>query len=365
MKKITKLEYVWLDGYETPNIRSKTKYMELDEVSLSTIPEWGFDGSSTTQAPGNDSDCVLSPVKIYRKYCDSFFSELAYIVLCEVMNKDGLPHESNYRSKLGNLAKKYSDHEMLFGIEQEYVIVDTRTNRPFDWPKNGFPNPQGRYYCGIGGDVITSRWLPEEHAFKCLAAKIPLCGTNAEVMMSQWEYQIGIAGPLDICDDLWISRYTLEMIAENYKHMGVSLDPKPVDGDWNGSGAHINFSTKYMRDVGGDGYIKIVCEELEKRHYKDILNYGIGNGKRLTGNHETQSIDKFTWGRSDRGASIRIPPSTSAEDKGYLEDRRPSANMDPYRAVACLVDALGSVESNMGLEEDCVTSGFSLAFGPP
>lgn len=365
MKKITKLEYVWLDGYETPNLRSKTKYIELEEVDLSSVPEWGFDGSSTSQANSGDSDCILKPVKIYRRYSDSYFDELAYIVLCEVMNRDGSPHESNYRSNLRDLSKKYVDHEMLFGIEQEYVIIDNRSNRPVDWPVNGFPNPQGRYYCGVGGDVVTVRWIPEEHAFRCLAAEIPLCGTNLEVMKSQCEYQIGTAGTLDICDDLWISRYILEIIVESYNRISISLDPKPIDGDWNGSGAHINFSTKYMRDIGGDGYIKIVCEELGKRHNKDILNYGIGNNKRLTGNHETQNIDKFTWGASDRGASIRIPPSTSDKNKGYLEDRRPSANMDPYRAVACIVDALGSIESNMGLIEDCAISGSSLAFGPP
>jgi len=320
--------------------------MDLDNISLSSIPEWGFDGSSTLQAPGDKSDCVLSPVKIYKKDYDHFFYNSSYIVMCEVVNVDGTPHYTNSRARLRDTAKKFENMDMWFGIEQEYVIMDPKTDKPFGWPNNGFPSPQGRYYCGVGGDAVVMRDLADDHALRCNSAGIPLCGTNAEVMLSQWEYQIGTAGPLDICDDLWVARYILETLAEDMRCY-ISLSPKPVEGDWNGSGAHINFSTKYMREVGGDEYINHICSSMEKSHNDHMNSYGIGNEDRLTGDHETQHIGTFSFGDSDRGASIRIPPSTSEAKKGYLEDRRPAANMNPYDAVFKIMTSVCESESKI------------------
>ena len=343
--KIKKIKYIWLDGYDTPNLRSKTKYVELDEISIDKIPEWGFDGSSTMQSEGKDSDCILKPVKIYKntmKVIDGYPPCCNILALCEVMNPDGTPHKSNTRSKLVELAEKYKDSEMWFGIEQEYVFMNPETQRPHGWPEKGFPSPQGRYYCGVGGDSVRMRRLVEEHAAFSMQAGIPIGGTNAEVMLSQWEYQIGPSSPLDICDDLWIARYMLELLSES-KNIYVSLDPKPIKGDWNGSGAHINFSTKHMREESDHLHIEKVIHELAKYHKEHIAEYGLGNENRLTGEHETQHIDEFSSGNSDRGASIRIPMATAKEGKGYLEDRRPAANMDPYRAVARLVETIGNV----------------------
>ncbi len=335
---IVKLEYLWLDGYETPNLRTKSKYIELEEVTLDTIPEWGFDGSSTMQAEGDSSDCILKPVKIY----NTNFAPV-FIVLCEVMNADGTPHETNMRSRLVELEEKYKNQEMWFGIEQEYVIMDPNTHRPYGWPDRGFPSPQGRYYCGVGGDAVKMRNIVDEHANFCLDLNIPLGGTNAEVMLSQWEYQIGPASTVDVCDDLWVARYALERVAETYD-ASISLTPKPIRGDWNGSGAHINFSTKRLREETDSEYIDTIIEELSNRHKEHISEYGIDNNERLTGHHETQHIDEFSSGVSDRGSSIRIPITTANTGKGYLEDRRPAANMDPYRAVAMLVETVGSVQ---------------------
>ena len=329
-----RLEYVWLDGYETPNLRSKVKYLNPDEVNLDNIPEWGFDGSSTMQAEGDSSDCVLKPVKVYngKMYGSN-------IVLCEVMNVDGTPHSSNTRSKLVELEDEHKNQEMWFGIEQEYVVMDPKTNRPFGWPESGYPPPQGRYYCGVGGDAVQMRGLVERHAIECLDMGIPLCGTNAEVMLSQWEYQIGTATAVDVCDDLWVARFILERIAENAE-ASISLTPKPVPGDWNGSGAHINFSTKQLREEGGEQYISDIIKFFMDNHEEHIKDYGLGNENRLTGEHETQHIDVFSSGDSDRGASIRIPSTTAKTGKGYLEDRRPAANMDPYKAVYKIMETV-------------------------
>ena len=342
MSNNIKIEYLWLDGYKTPNIRSKTRYMDVDptkmddNITIDKIPEWGFDGSSTKQATSSNSDCILKPVAIFNNTTDVLASYNSYIVLCEVMNADGTPHKSNTRAKLREMEKKYSGQNFWFGIEQEYTIIDPKTNRPCGFPEEGYPPPQGRYYCGVGGDVVKMRNMIHEHAMLCNMTGIPLCGTNAEVMLSQWEYQIGTASTLEICDYLWISRFILEICAENHG-VSISLDPKPVSGDWNGSGAHINFSTKKMREEKEDSeYIDAVISGLRDSHTEHIAEYGIGNENRLTGDHETQHISKFSHGKSDRGASIRIPINN-----GYLEDRRPASNMDPYRAIAKLVETVG------------------------
>jgi glutamine synthetase len=346
MNNNIKLEYLWLDGYATPNIRSKTKYTHIESdpnkesITIDEIPEWGFDGSSTGQAVGEDSDCILKPVAIFNNTTDTLTSTNSYLVLCEVMNSDGTPHESNTRVKVREMDFKFGHQDFWFGIEQEYTIMDSSNGRPLGWPesRNEYPSPQGRYYCGVGGDVVKMRQLVHEHAMVCNMAGVPLGGTNSEVMLAQWEYQIGTAGILEICDYLWVSRYMLEICAENHD-VSISLDPKLVQGDWNGSGAHINFSTKFMREDNNKDYVKSVLKSLEESHDEHIKNYGIGNENRLTGDHETQHISKFSYGKSDRGASIRIPVKD-----GYLEDRRPASNVDPYRAVAKLVETVGKCE---------------------
>jgi len=335
MSKFVMAEYIWIDGaVPTSKLRSKTKIFNSPINGLSDLPDWGFDGSSTNQAEGKDSDCKLKPVYMVP---DPIRGGDNLLVMCEVFNADGTVHSSNARAALRDVAEKYEDQDCWFGIEQEYTFLDGI--KPLGWPDNGFPAPQGGYYCGIGSDEVYGRDIVEDHMEACLQAGILLSGINAEVMPAQWEFQVGPLGPLEVSDQLWIARWLLYRIGEDYE-VSATLDPKPVKGDWNGAGAHTNFSTKGMRAPGGIAEIESACEKLAKKHDEHIAVYGSKNEERLTGLHETCSIDEFRFGVSDRGASIRIPMDTANEGCGYLEDRRPSANMDPYQVCNALMSTI-------------------------
>jgi glutamine synthetase len=255
------------------------------------------------------------------------------------MNSDGSPNASNTRAQLREKAARFEEELPWFGIEQEYTLFDASGSRPFGWPKEGFPAPQGPYYCGVGAGKVYGRALVDAHLRVCLLTGLKIAGINAEVMPSQWEFQVGPLGPLEVSDELWLARWLLHRIGEDFE-ASVKLDPKPVDGDWNGAGAHTNFSTAYMRDAGGLDYITLACEKLKRRHAEHIKAYGAGNEKRLTGKHETCDIHTFRWGIGDRGASIRIPSPVAKAGCGYLEDRRPAANMDPYKVCTALLETI-------------------------
>ena len=328
-----KAEYIWIDGHKpTAKLRSKTKIFEGPVKSLDDIPMWGFDGSSTMQAEGSDSDCMLKPVYYLP---DPIRGGDDILVMNEVRKPDGSIHESNTRARLVEIAEKHKDEDAWFGIEQEYTFFKGRS--PLGWPNGGYPAPQGPFYCGVGADEVFGRDIVEDHMDICLQAGIQISGINAEVMPGQWEFQVGSLGPLEVSDQLWIARWILYRIAENYG-VNATLHPKPVKGDWNGAGAHANFSTKPMRENGGLKIIESACEKLGRKHEEHIAIYGAHNEERLTGLHETCALHEFRYGVSDRGASIRIPMDTANNGKGYLEDRRPSANMDPYQVCAALIE---------------------------
>ena len=325
------LEYVWLDGYSTQNLRSKVKVLHTDKlkISLGDIPVWNFDGSSTRQAPGNASECLLSPVRLYSLTVGHYY------VLCEVLNSDGSPHTSNARSLLREVEDNCNNAEFWWGFEQEYFI--TKDKNPIGFPETGFPEPQGRYYCSVGGDNAIGRDIALKHLYFCLRLGMKMTGINAEVAPSQWEYQCFSEDTLKACDDLWMSRYFLLKEAER-SGLDIDFSPKPIKGDWNGSGCHTNFSTNEMRTVGGKALFSDILESFSENHKSHIRAYGEGNEQRLTGDHETQNINTFSWGVADRGASIRVPSSVPNESwKGYLEDRRPSSNCDPYRVALEIV----------------------------
>lgn len=328
-------EYIWLDGYKpTQSLRSKTKILEREVRDLSDLPEWGFDGSSTEQAEGKSSDCALKPVRFIP---DPIRGAPHVLVLCEVFNADGTVHVSNSRALLRRVAEKYAEQESWFGIEQEYTMF--KGAKPLAWPAEGVPGAQGPYYCGVGADKMFGRELVEVHMKACLDAGLKLSGINSEVMPGQWEFQIGPLDPLAAADEIWLARWLLSRLGENYG-ITISLAPKPVLGDWNGAGAHTNFSTKAMRAPGGLSAIETACEKLKLKCPEHIAAYGAGNEERLTGKHETCSINEFRYGVSDRGASIRIPLITAEQKCGYLEDRRPAANMDPYKVCARMVETI-------------------------
>jgi glutamine synthetase len=321
-----KAEYIWIDGTEpTALLRSKTKILP----DGAEPPIWGFDGSSTNQAQGSASDCVLKPVFVCP---DPIRGGDNVLVLSEVLLTDMTPHPSNTRALLTPVAEQFAAQEPLFGIEQEYTFF--AGSRPLGFPDGGFPAPQGGYYCGVGADEIFGREIVEKHLDNCLTAGLSVSGINAEVMPGQWEFQVGPLSPVEVADQIWVARWLLYRTAEEFG-VSATLDPKPVKGDWNGAGAHTNFSTRAMRE----GYDPIVtaCEALGENALEHVRNYGFGIEGRLTGLHETAPWNEFNYGVSDRGASVRIPWQVAVDKQGYIEDRRPNANCDPYVVTRLIV----------------------------
>lgn len=336
-------EYIWIDGYQpTPHLRSKTMVLPTKEEP----PVWGFDGSSTQQAEGDASDCVLKPV---HSVTDPIRKGNNILVMCEVLNTDLTPHPSNMRHGCAMAAERYADYDTWFGLEQEYTFFCGA--RPLGWPTHGFPAPQGGYYCGVGADEVHGRPIVNRHLAMCLEAGLSITGVNAEVMPAQWEFQIGPVVAPQVADELWIARWLLYRCGEEFKYgpegIGVSatLDPKPVPGDWNGAGCHTNFSTKQMRESYEECLAAV--EALRGRHDLHVNSYGEGVERRLTGQHETASYRQFSAGVSDRGASIRIPWQVEQNRRGYLEDRRPNANCDPYVVTKLLIETVcGAAEGD-------------------
>lgn len=346
-------EYIWIDGNEPPRMRSKIRVIEYDLATdpgqnftfcRVEMPKWNFDGSSTNQADGDNSDVTLIPVKSVQWPANSGH----WLVLCECYVGDE-PAKGNHRAALKELLDSgvREKHEPWVGFEQEYVIFDPEHGRPMGFPSqpNSFPRAQGLYYCGVDGDVAHGRAISDEHLFNCLEAGLMIYGTNAEVMPGQWEFQMGYRrsgdapDPLKMSDELWLARYMLFKVAEASGKY-ISLDCKPMLGDWNGSGCHTNFSTKSMREKDGLSEIHEAISKLEATHSEHISVYGYGLEARLTGQHETCDIKQFKSGVADRTASIRIPASVQEAGSGYFEDRRPGANMDPYRVSHRLLTTL-------------------------
>ena len=332
-----KLEYIWLDGYTpTQSLRSKTKIVNNFSGKLEDCEIWCFDGSSTQQAPGGSSDCLLQPVFI----CDDPQRKNGYLVMCEVLNPDGSPHISNGRSLIDD-----DDNDFWFGFEQEYFLWNPETDKPLGFPANGYPAPQGPYYCSVGATNAYGREIVEEHLDACLDAGLNIEGINAEVAAGQWEFQIFAKGAAEAGDQIWIARYLMERISEKY---GISINwhPKPLGAlDWNGSGMHANFSNELLRTCGDKAVYEKVCEAFRPVVKQHIEVYGAYNNERLTGDHETAAITEFSYGVSDRGASIRIPIGTVEKGwKGWLEDRRPASNGDPYKIAARIIKTVKTVE---------------------
>jgi len=329
-------EYVWIDA--VGGVRSKSRTLtSVPEGGFKPedLPVWNFDGSSTEQAPGDNSDVYLRPVAVFP---DPFRGVPNILVLSECWMSDGTPNKFNHRHEAAKLMETHAEHEPWFGLEQEYTLFDMN-DKPYGWPKGGFPAPQGPYYCGVGAGKVVCRDIVEAHYKACLYSGIKISGTNAEVMPAQWEFQVGPCTGIEMGDHLWMARFLLHRVAEEFGAK-VSVHPKPIPGDWNGAGLHSNFSSKEMRVEGGMKHIEAAIKKLEGRHKEHILVYGEGNEARLTGRHETGSIDQFSYGVANRGASIRIPRETAAKGYGYFEDRRPASNADPYQITGIIMETI-------------------------
>ncbi len=302
---------------------------------VSELPEWNFDGSSTGQAPGDNSDVYLRPVAMFP---DPFRHEPNVLVMCETWMSDDTPNPYNFRHDAAVVMEAHKEHEFWFGLEQEYTLLN-HEGWPYGWPKNGLPAPQGPYYCGVGTGKVMCRDIVEAHYKACLYAGIQISGTNAEVMPAQWEFQVGPCLGISLGDQLWMARFLLHRVAEEFGAK-VTFAPKPIHGDWNGAGLHTNVSTKEMRAEGGMKHIEAAMEKLASRQIEHMEVYGEDNRLRMTGKHETASYDKFTGGVANRGASVRVNRSCAVEGKGYFEDRRQASNADPYQVTGIIVETI-------------------------
>jgi glutamine synthetase len=332
-----KLEYIWLDGTEpTQSLRSKTKIVDSFSGEVSDLDNWSFDGSSTNQAEGGSSDCILKPVFVI----PDPQRNNAWLVMCEVLTADGTPHPTNGRATIED-----DDNDFWFGFEQEYFLWDPETNKPLGFPANGYPAPQGPYYCSVGASNAFGREIVEEHLDVCLEAGLNVEGINAEVAAGQWEFQIFAKGAKEAGDQIWVARYLLERIGESHG-VAINWHCKPLGQlDWNGSGMHANFSNSLLRTANSKETFHRVCEAFRPVVAEHIAVYGADNDQRLTGKHETASIHDFSYGVSDRGASIRIPLYAVQKGwSGYLEDRRPNSAADPYKVAARIIKTVKPVK---------------------
>jgi len=318
-------EYLWIDAIG--DVRSKCRTVDASKATVDQLPSWNYDGSSTDQAPGDDSEVIIKPRAVFK---DPFRGGDNILVLTDTYTPGGTPLPTNSRAPAAAIFDSSEESSgAWFGLEQEYTLFNMDKVTPLGWPVGGYPGPQGPYYCGAGADRSYGRAISEAHYKACLFAGLEISGTNAEVMPGQWEFQIGPCTGIDAGDEMFVARYILQRVCEDF---GVycTLDPKPIEGDWNGAGMHTNFSTEKMRKAGGLKDIEQAIRRLGARHAEHIAAYGEGNERRLTGKHETADINTFSYGVANRGCSIRIPRATEADGCGYLEDRRPSSNGDPY-----------------------------------
>jgi glutamine synthetase len=325
-------EYIFIDN--DGDVRSKCRTVPADKATVDQLPSWNYDGSSTEQAPGEDSEVIMKPVAVFK---DPFRGGDNILVLTDTYTPGGTPLPTNTRKPALDIFSSRPGEDPWFGLEQEYTLFNIDKITPLGWPTGGFPGPQGPYYCGAGADRSYGRAISEAHYKACLFSGLEIAGTNAEVMPGQWEYQIGPVTGIDAGDQLMVSRYILKRVCEDFG-VHVTLDPKPIPGDWNGAGCHTNFSTEKMRKAGGLADIETAIRKLGAKHQEHIDAYGEGNERRLTGKYETADINTFSYGVANRGCSIRIPRGTEADGCGYLEDRRPSSNCDPYIVTSKVFD---------------------------
>jgi glutamine synthetase len=274
------------------------------------------------------------------------------LVLCDTYKPDGTPLSNNYRPQAEKIFNEYYLEQPWYGLEQEYFIINPNTNLPLGFRgfetnpnSDSFTQPQGQYYCSVGAGNAFGRKLVNLHYEYCLKMGLGISGINAEVAPGQWEFQIGPVEGIEAADQLMIARYVLIRLAEDFD-LKITFHPKPLSGDWNGSGCHTNFSTYKMRSENGLDVIQSAIEKLSKKHDEHMKVYGTDNNLRMSGEHETAKFDEFSYGVANRGASVRIPNEIYKNKKGYFEDRRPSANCDPYLVCSKILETCCESDSD-------------------
>lgn len=343
-KDVILAEYVWIDA--KGECRSKTRSLPACDIDSIECPKWNYDGSSTDQAPGDDSEVILHPCRKFKdpfRLRDDEFDNL--LVMCDCYTPDGVAIPTNSRAKAVKQFEGHDAEEPWFGCEQEFTLFNLDEKTPFGFPLGGFPTrPQGPYYCSVGPENNFGRHITEAAYKACIYAGIKISGCNGEVMPGQQEYQVGPCVGIDSGDQVMMSRYILQRVCEDFQVI-CTFHPKPMKGDWNGAGMHTNFSTKAMREEGGLEVIKQAIYKLGAKHKEHIAIYGEDNAQRLTGKHETASVEKFCYGVANRGASIRIGRETWNDGYGYFEDRRPASNCDPYIVTGKIMETVMGPEA--------------------
>ena len=322
-------EYIWIGGNN--ELRSKTRVVNKDAFSVEGVQEWNYDASSTDQASNNgNTEGILRPVAYFNDPLRNIKDYKCILVLCETYDVNGVPLQTNHRHKAVKIFKQQLEEEPWFGLEQEYFMFENHKELVLEDNNN-----TSTHYCGTADNNI-ERLIVEKHLEACLNAKLNISGINAEVANYQWEFQIGPSLGIEAGDHLIVARYLLEKIAEQH-NISICYKPKPSTRA-NGSGCHTNFSTKTMRSYNGLEEILICMKRLEDKHKEHLEVYGKDNEDRLTGNHETASYTKFSWGVGTRNTSIRIPNQVFKDSCGYFEDRRPASNMDPYQVTSIIFE---------------------------
>eukprot|EP00927_Polykrikos_kofoidii_P048980 TRINITY_DN43133_c0_g1_i1.p1 TRINITY_DN43133_c0_g1~~TRINITY_DN43133_c0_g1_i1.p1 ORF type:complete len:522 (-),score=69.16 TRINITY_DN43133_c0_g1_i1:197-1762(-) len=348
-----RVEYVWIDedyiddGYTAPRgLCSKSMTLDKSVKSVDDLPIWSYSGF-------NDDDVMLVPRRIYR---DPFRPGDNFLVMADTFleapagssQKYGEPTAFNSRFACDAVMTKAAQEDPWFGLEQEYFLLDCENGWPLGWPVGGYPGEHDAYYLAVGARKAPGRDVVEAHYAACLYAGVKISGVNGEVAPAQWEFQVGPCEGISAGDHLWMARYLLQRVCEEF-HVDVTFDPKPVPG-WAGIGLHTNYSTVSTRTKpGGMMAMESHIERLRAKHSEHMLVYGEGNELRLTGVDCVTSIDTFSHGVGRRDCSIRITRNVANQDCGYYEDRRPAANADPYLVTKMVVATTLSIDDDAAI----------------
>lgn len=332
------LEYIWIDG--RGNLRSKyrTAFPKFDSYADAAhnyiaVKDWNYHDSSTYQASTENTEIALIPVAYY---LNPFFEQgRAFLILCKTYNADGSPTNTNFRHDAEKLFESSTSHYLdpYFRINQEYFIIQSSGTTNFA-PLCSYEQPQPDYYCGVGN--VTLRNLAEKHYQYCLNAHLKISAVNAEMEPTQWQFQIGPSSKISASDELWVARYILVKLSEEFR-VCICFKPKSLPNPSNSSSLHLHtsFSTQETRDAQNQNGLKCIyqyIDRLSKKHTEHICIYG-HNSNRV---HSGSDYHTFSFASGYRGNNICIPKSVLKAGCGYLEDMRPASNADPYRVTAAI-----------------------------